>query len=119
MLRILAVDDSRTMLETIRLTLEKENYHVDVSPNGQEALSLMNSNQYDVILTDYNMPGMDGIALTKKIRESARHGMVPVIVITTESELDIKMLGKEAGATGWIVKPYRPEQLVAVVQKVT
>lgn len=117
--RVLAVDDSRTMLEVIRLSLSKEGYMVDTAANGEQALQLIGGNNYDVIFVDFNMPAMDGITLTKKIREIPSHKSVPVIIVTTESQLNKKIEGKDAGATGWIVKPYRPEQLVSVVEKVT
>lgn len=117
--RILAVDDSRTMLETIRISLEKEGYHVDTAFSGEDALALIGTNKYDVIFTDFNMPVMDGLTLTKNIRRTPSHAMVPIIVVTTESQAEKKQQGKNAGATGWMVKPYRPDQLVSIIEKVT
>jgi two-component system chemotaxis response regulator CheY len=117
--KILTVDDSRTMLETIRITLEKEGYDVDTASSGSEALGLLEGNRYSVIFADYNMPEMDGITLTKKIRSTASHRMVPVIMVTTESKSDRKNEGRSAGVTGWMVKPFLPDQLISVVEKVT
>lgn len=117
--KILAVDDSRTILETIKISLEKEGHHIDIALSGETALSLMKDNQYDLVFTDYNMPEMDGVALVKKIRRLlSSQSSVPIIMVTTESQNEKKIRGKIAGVTGWIVKPFRPDQLVAVIDKV-
>lgn len=118
--KILAVDDSRTMLESIRISLEKEGYGIDTAVSGEEALALLKSNRYDLVFTDYNMPEMDGVALVKKIRRLlSSQSLVPIIMVTTESQNEKKIRGKIAGVTGWVVKPFRPDQLVSVVEKVT
>lgn len=115
---ILAVDDSVTMRQTISTALAKEGYNVLVANDGLDALSKLNGNKFHVIITDINMPNMDGIKLIKEIRNLAEHRFTPIIVLTTESQPEKKEEGKSAGATGWIIKPFKPEQLIAVVKKV-
>lgn len=116
---ILAVDDSATMLMTISMSLEKEGYIVKTAGNGVEALQVLNNGgKFNAIVTDVNMPQMDGITLTAEIRKLPAYKFVPIIVVTTESQLGKKEEGKKAGATGWIVKPFKPDQLVAVMRKV-
>ena len=116
---ILAVDDSATMLMTISMSLEKEGYVVKTAVNGVEALQVLNNGgRFNAIVTDVNMPQMDGITLTAEIRKLPAYKLVPIIVVTTESQLGKKEEGKKAGATGWIVKPFKPDQLVAVMRKV-
>ena len=117
---ILAVDDSVTMLQTISLSLEKEGYKVITASDGIEGLNVLKGGEkFDVIITDVNMPNMDGIALTAEIRKLEKYKFTPVIVLTTESQVGKKEDGKQAGATGWIVKPFKPEQLVSVVRRVS
>lgn len=115
---ILAVDDSVTMRQTIATALEKEGYAVSLANDGLDALNKLNGARFHVIVTDINMPNMDGIRLIKEIRNLPAHKFTPIIVLTTESQPEKKEEGKNAGATGWIVKPFKPEQLVAVVKKV-
>lgn len=116
---ILAVDDSATMLMTISMSLEKEGYVVKTAGNGVEALQILNNGgKFNAIVTDVNMPQMDGITLTAEIRKLPAYKFIPIIVVTTESQLGKKEEGKKAGATGWIVKPFKPDQLVAVMKKV-
>lgn len=117
---ILAVDDSITMLQTISLALEKEGYKIVTAIDGNDALNVLNGGEkFDVIITDVNMPNMDGITLTAEIRKIAQYKFTPIIVLTTESQAGRKDEGKRAGATGWIVKPFKPEQLVSVVKRVS
>lgn len=117
---ILAVDDSVTMLQTISLSLEKEGYKVITAIDGVDALSVLKGGEkFDVIITDVNMPNMDGITLTAEIRKLEPYKFTPIIVLTTESQVGKKEDGKQAGATGWIVKPFKPEQLVSVVRRVS
>ncbi len=117
---ILAVDDSVTMLQTISLALEKEGYKVITASDGVDGLNVLKGGEkFDVIITDVNMPNMDGIALTAEIRKLEQYKFTPIIVLTTESQVGKKEDGKAAGATGWIVKPFKPEQLVSVVRRVS
>ncbi|MFQ5901594.1 MAG: response regulator [Thermodesulfobacteriota bacterium] len=116
---ILAVDDSATMLMTISLSLEKEGYTVKTVSRGAEALKLLNSSQrFHVILLDVHMPEMDGITLASEIRKLPNYKFTPIIMVTTESRLQNKVKGRKAGATGWIVKPFKPDQLVSAIRKV-
>ena len=117
--QILAVDDSPTMLQSIILTLQKEGYEVTTATDGVDALGkLNNGGRFNAIITDVNMPNMDGITLTREVRKIAACKFTPIIVLTTESQGEKKDAGKNAGATGWIVKPFKPEQLVGVIRKV-
>lgn len=115
---ILVVDDSVTMRQTIATALEKEGYNVSLANDGMDALHKLSGGRFHVIITDINMPNMDGITLIQEIRKLPAHRFTPIIVLTTESQPEKKEEGKSAGATGWIVKPFKPEQLVAVVKKV-
>ena len=114
---ILTVDDSASVRQILGFTLRSASYDVTEAIDGFDALSKL-SGDIRLIITDLNMPGMDGIELIKKIRTNSRHKFVPILVLTTESEIAKKQEAKSAGATGWIVKPFKPEQLVAVVERV-
>ncbi|NVJ49500.1 MAG: response regulator [Gammaproteobacteria bacterium] len=118
MTKILAVDDSSSMRQMVSFTLKSAGFDVDDAPDGQQALKLAQSNQYDVVISDVNMPVMDGITLVKNLRQMGNYKFTPILMLTTESAGDKKMEGKQAGATGWIVKPFNPDQLVATVNKV-
>lgn len=116
---ILAVDDSPTMLQSVTMTLEKEGYNVITACDGVDGLSkLGGGDKIHVIVTDVNMPNMDGLTFTAEARKLPQYKFTPIIVVTTESQADMKQRGKAAGATGWIVKPFKPEQLIAVIRKV-
>lgn len=116
---ILAVDDSATMLMTISMTLEKEGYSVKTANDGVEAIQVLNSGQkFHAVLTDLNMPRMDGITLTSEIRKLPAYKFTPIIMVTTESQQQKKEEGRRAGATGWIIKPFKPDQLISVLRKV-
>ncbi|ABC27364.1 MULTISPECIES: response regulator [Hahella] len=118
MAKILAVDDSASMRQMVTFTLKGAGYQVDEAANGQEALSKAKSGKYDLVITDVNMPVMDGISLIKNLRAEGAYKFTPLLMLTTESGADKKAEGKAAGATGWIVKPFNPDQLVATVKKV-
>lgn len=116
---IITVDDSTSMRQMIAFTLKKEGYNVLEAVDGKDALKKMDGDvNIDMMLTDLNMPNMDGITLIKEVRQLKKHKFIPIIMLTTESQDNKKKEGKSAGATGWIVKPFKPEQLVGVVQKV-
>jgi two-component system chemotaxis response regulator CheY len=116
--RILIVEDSPSMRSFIRDTLELDGYEVSESDNGLEALSLLEGLTPDLILTDINMPKLDGFGLLREIRRLPALRFTPVLVLTTEGGSDMKERGRAAGATGWIVKPVDPDQLRRVVSQV-
>ncbi len=117
-LRVLTVDDSKTMREMITFTLEGAGHCVLEATDGNEALDLLGDDRVDLVITDVNMPNMDGLTLCKEIRSNPTHRLTPILVLTTESDRDKKEQGRSVGATGWIVKPFNPEKLLQVVQKV-
>ena len=118
MANILAADDSASMRQMVAFTLANAGHNVVSASDGQEALSAARQQKFDIVLTDVNMPLMDGITLTRELRGLPDYRFTPILMLTTESGADRKQEGKAAGATGWIVKPFNPEQLVAVVKKV-
>jgi two-component system chemotaxis response regulator CheY len=115
---ILTVDDSSSVRQMVKFTLVKEGYEVIEAQDGKDAVSKLNGRKVDMVVTDLNMPNMDGITLIKEIRKQASMKFIPIIMLTTESQESKKQEGKSAGATGWIVKPFKPEQLLGVVKKV-
>lgn len=115
---ILAVDDSASMRQMVRYTLEGAGYKVVQAADGIEALEFAKSSPADLVLTDVNMPRMDGLTLVRELRGLSSYKFTPMLVLTTESGQDTKQRGKQAGATGWIVKPFNPEQLLATIAKV-
>jgi len=114
---ILVVDDSNAIRQSVGFILEQAGYQIISAVDGTDAVPKLVSQSFDLVLTDVNMPNMDGIALTKHIRQSAQNKFVPILMLTTESQADMMKLGKEAGATGWIVKPFDAEKLLATVKK--
>ncbi len=115
---ILTVDDSASIRQLVKFTLKKAGYSVLEGSNGEEGLNVAQSNDVDMVITDLNMPIMDGINLIKQLRAVSKYRYIPIIMLTTESDASMKQKGKAAGATGWIVKPFKPEQLLAVIKKV-
>jgi two-component system chemotaxis response regulator CheY len=115
---ILAVDDSASMRQMVRFTLESAGYKVVQAIDGVEALDYAKRSAVDLVLTDVNMPRMDGITLVRELRGLSTYKFTPMLVLTTESGQDTKQRGKQAGATGWIVKPFSPEQLLSTIARV-
>ena len=115
---IITVDDAATMRKMISFTLQGAGHEVLEASDGAEALKVLQTRQADLIITDVNMPNMDGITLTKNLRGLPQFKTTPIILLTTESDPAKKAAGKAAGATGWIVKPFQQDQLLAVVAKV-
>jgi len=115
---ILTVDDSPSLRMAIKIALTGAGYAVEEAGDGQQGLAATNAQRFDLIVTDLNMPNMDGLTMIKEIRKSPAQSGVPIIFLTTESDDSMKQQAKAAGATGWLVKPFVPEQLVRVVQKV-
>ncbi|MDE3032936.1 MAG: response regulator, partial [Acidobacteriota bacterium] len=115
---ILTVDDSSTMRQMIAFTLKEAGFEILEAGDGVEALERAQGQKLSLIITDVNMPRMDGITLVQRLRALPAFRFTPILVLTTESGLDMKQKGKVAGATGWIVKPFSPEKLLEVVNKV-
>jgi len=118
MAKILVVDDSASMRQMVAFTLKGNGHTVVETADGVEALAKAKSESFNLVITDVNMPNMDGITLTKELRGLSNYRFIPILTLTTESSAEKKMAGKQAGATGWLVKPFNPEQLVATVKKV-
>jgi two-component system chemotaxis response regulator CheY len=115
---ILTVDDSMSIRETVRMTLEGAGYRVCTAEDGLRGLAAAQQTRADLVITDLNMPNMDGITLIAQLRASPSYRFTPILMLTTESQEEKKVAGRKAGATGWIVKPFDPARFVAVVQKV-
>ncbi len=115
---ILAVDDSASMRQMVLLTLRGAGYEVVQACDGVEALDMARAGVADLVLTDVHMPRMDGISLVRELRALPDYKFVPMLVLTTESSQEKKMEGKQAGATGWLVKPFNPPQLLATIARV-
>lgn len=115
---IMSVDDSPSIRQMVSFTLQRAGYSVLEACDGRDALTKLRDGAADMIIADLNMPNMDGLELIRQLRSEPRYRYVPIIMLTTESEPEKKAAGRAAGATGWIVKPFTPEQLVSVVGKV-
>jgi len=115
---ILIVDDSVSIRQSVRFILEQSGYTVMEAADGQEGLTRLAEKKADLVITDVNMPNMDGITMVRKIRETDGIKFVPILVLTTESQGSVIEDGKKAGATGWIVKPFNDEKLVETIKKV-
>lgn len=115
---ILAVDDSNSIRKMVLLTLKSAGYDVVEAVDGQDALERAKDRAVNLVLTDQNMPRMDGLTLIRSLRELPEYKTTPILVLTTESSAEMKTKGREAGATGWLVKPFAPQGLVDVVKKV-
>jgi two-component system chemotaxis response regulator CheY len=113
----LVVDDSATMRNMIKATLNKEGFECITAQDGEKALKILGDQIVDIIVTDINMPNMDGIQLITELRKSPNAKFTPILVITTEGGQSTKTAGKEAGASGWIVKPFDPTVLISAVKK--
>ena len=115
---ILTVDDSRTMRDMLKMALSEAGFNVLQAVDGVDGLEVLRASTPDVIVTDINMPKMDGFGLIEAVRKDNRYRKVPILVLTTESDAAKKMRAKEAGATGWIVKPFEPTKLIAAIRRV-
>lgn len=115
---VLVVDDSTSMRQMVTFTLKGAGFDVIEGSNGQEALTRAQGKTLSLVLTDLNMPVMDGMTLIRELRAKAEYKFTPILMLTTESQQEKKAEGKAAGATGWIVKPFQPEQLLQVIGKV-
>jgi two-component system chemotaxis response regulator CheY len=115
---IMTVDDSASVRQMVAFTLKQAGHNVLEAADGQLALTKLSASRADMVITDLNMPNLDGIELIRQLRAMPLYKYIPIVMLTTESQADKKMAGKSAGATGWIVKPFTMEQLIAVVNKV-
>ena len=115
---VLTVDDSASIRQMVTFTLKDAGYDVVEAVDGMDAISKLNSHKINLVVTDLNMPNLDGIEFIKHVRQNPLYKFTPVLMLTTESQDTKKAAGKAAGATGWIIKPFKPEQLLAVIKKV-
>lgn len=118
MKRIMTVDDSATIRQMVALTLRDAGYEVIEAVDGRDALERLAKESVDMLITDLNMPNLDGVGLIRAVRQDPANRFIPIIMLTTESHDSKKQEGKAAGASGWIVKPFKPEQLLGVVKMV-
>jgi len=116
--RIMTVEDSTSLREMVSFTLKDAGYDVVEAEDGKEALAMLFGSNVDMVITDLNMPNMNGIELTMTLRADPAFKFLPVVFLTTESQMQKKQEAKAAGATGWVVKPFKPNQLLQVVKKV-
>ena len=115
---ILAVDDSASMRQMVSFTLKSAGYDVVEAVDGEDAIEKTRSRDFNLVLTDQNMPRLDGIGLTRKLRDNPNFKSTPILILTTESSDEMKQAGRAAGATGWLVKPFDPAKLIEVIGKV-
>jgi two-component system, chemotaxis family, chemotaxis protein CheY len=115
---VLTVDDSRTMRDMLHLALSEAGYRVIQAVDGVDGLEVLEGEQPDIIVTDINMPRMDGFGFIEGVRKHGRHRATPILVLTTESDSEKKLRARQAGATGWIVKPFNPAKLVDAIRRV-
>lgn len=116
--KILTIDDSKTMRDMLLLTLADAGFDVLQAVDGQDGIEVLGDQRVDVVITDINMPKMDGYEVIRHMRSNSAHKSTPILVLTTESETDKKNLARAAGATGWMVKPFDPDRLIATINKV-
>ena len=117
MKKILTVDDSASVRQMVSFTMGKAGYEVCEACDGRDGLSKATASKFDLIITDLNMPKMGGIEMIAALRATPGFGFTPILMLTTESHPEKKEEGRKAGATGWIVKPFNADQLLAVVRK--
>ena len=113
------MDDSKSLRQMVSFTLRCAGYDVIEAENGAEALEIAKAGHFNLVLTDQNMPRMDGLTLVRSLRALPAYRTAPILMLTTESSDEMKALGRAAGATGWIVKPFNPDRLVEIIRKVT
>lgn len=117
--KILVVDDSKTIRMSMSEILGRLGYDIEVAASGEEAVQIVDGGlAAKLVITDYNMPGMNGIELIQELRKKPKYRFGPILVLTTETQNDLRQLAKKAGATGWLVKPVNAGQLVEVVKQV-
>jgi two-component system chemotaxis response regulator CheY len=115
---VLAVDDSASMRQMVSFTLKNAGYDVVEAVDGEDAFDKARGRNFDLVVTDQNMPRLDGLGLTRKLRGTDKFKTTPILILTTESSDQMKQAGRAAGATGWLVKPFDPAKLIEVIKKV-
>ncbi len=118
MTKILVVDDSNSIRDMVSFTLKSAGYETVEAVNGKEGLGKAQMEAFDLVISDVNMPIMDGIEMCAELRKLPSFKFTPILMLTTESSGDMKIRGKTAGATGWLVKPFNPEKLLATIKRV-
>lgn len=118
MSKILVVDDSNSIRDMVSFTLKSSGYQTVEACDGQEGLAKAQTDNFDLVISDVNMPNMDGITLCQELRKLSHLQFTPILMLTTESSTEMKLQGKAAGATGWLVKPFNPEKLLATIKRV-
>jgi two-component system chemotaxis response regulator CheY len=118
MAHVLAVDDSVSLRKLVAGTLQSAGHQVVEANNGQQGLDLLKTATFNLIISDLNMPVMDGLTFIKQVRTIAAYKYIPILILTTEMDPAKKKVAKDSGATGWLVKPFDPEQLLATIRKV-
>lgn len=118
MAKVLVVDDSNSIRDMVSFTLKSAGFQTVEAKDGLEGLSQAQTDNFDLVISDVNMPNMDGITLCSELRKLNNFKFTPILMLTTESSTDIKMRGKAAGATGWLVKPFNPDKLLATIKRV-
>jgi two-component system chemotaxis response regulator CheY len=117
-MRVLTIDDSRTILAMLHHTLSNAGFEVLQAEDGQKGLEVLKAEKVDVVITDINMPVMDGIEFVRQVRATGQYNALPILFLTVETRQDKRDEGRAAGGTGWIVKPFDPEKLISVIHRV-
>ena len=117
-LKVLAIDDSRTMRNLVRATLEGAGFDVETAEDGEVGVASVSDADPDVIITDIDMPNLDGFGVITAVRQMPQYRSVPILVLTTESDHSLKVRARDSGATGWIVKPFEDSKLIAAIRRV-
>jgi two-component system chemotaxis response regulator CheY len=118
MTKVLVVDDSNSIRDMVSFTLKSAGYETVEAKDGLDGLNKAKTGTFDLVISDVNMPNMDGITLCQELRSLPTFKFTPILMLTTESSGDMKMRGKSVGATGWLVKPFNPEKLLATIKRV-
>lgn len=118
MTKVLVIDDSNSIRDMVSFTLKSAGYETVEAKDGQDGLNKAQDSIFDLVISDVNMPIMDGIELCQELRKLPSFKFIPILMLTTESSSDMKMRGKAAGATGWLVKPFNPDKLLATIKRV-
>jgi len=116
--KVLAIDDSRTIREMLNYALSQAGFTVETAIDGEDGLEKLETSNPDVVITDINMPRLDGFGFIERVRKNDKHRALPILVLTTESAISLKDRARSAGATGWIVKPFNEAKLISAINRV-